>query len=98
MVGDWSEVRELVGVDDPADGPDLAAGDIEREHADQPLLFVEKERSRAAVDLDWAQRHARDAGGLAEPVDQRARDTVASAQRPRERRNLAPPSPVSFTS
>jgi hypothetical protein len=26
--------------------------DIERQHADQPLLSVEKERSRAAVDLD----------------------------------------------
>ena len=89
MVGDWSEVRQLVGVDDPADAPDLAGGDIERQHADQPLLSVEKERSRAAVDLDGAQRHARNAGGLAEPVDQCARDTVASAQRPRERRHLA---------
>ena len=68
---------------------DLTAGDIERHHADQPLLCVEKERSRAAVDLDGAQRHARKAGDQAEPVDQRARDAVAPVQRPRERRHLA---------
>jgi hypothetical protein len=72
----------------------LTAGDIERPHADQPLLFVENERSRAAVDLDEAQRHARKAGGPTDPVDQRARDTRARdtdapAQRPRERRDLA---------
>jgi hypothetical protein len=71
------------------DAGDLTAGDIECQHADQPLLSVEIEGSRAAVDLDGAQRHARKAGGPADPVDQRARDAVAPAQRPRERRNLA---------
>jgi hypothetical protein len=34
-------VRQLVGVDDPPDACDLTAGDIERAHADQPLLCVE---------------------------------------------------------
>jgi hypothetical protein len=37
-VGDWPKVRQLVGVDDPADARDLAARDTERAHADQPLL------------------------------------------------------------
>jgi hypothetical protein len=46
-------------------------------------------RSGAAVDLDGAQRHAGGACDPAEPVDQRACDTGASAERPRERRNLA---------
>ena len=82
-------MRQLVRVDDRADACDLAAGDIERQHAHQPLLSVEKERSRAAVDLDGAQRRARKTRGQADPVDQRARDTVAPAQRPRKRRNLA---------
>jgi hypothetical protein len=41
-------VRQLVGVDDRADARDLTVGDTECQHADQPLLFVEKERSRAA--------------------------------------------------
>jgi hypothetical protein len=81
-------VRQLVGVNDRADACYLTAGDVECQHADQPLLSVEEERSRAAVDLDGAQRHARKAGDLAEPVDQRARDAVAPAQRPREGRNL----------
>ena len=80
---------QLVGVDDRADAGDLTAGDIECAHADQPLLSVEKERSRAAVDLHGTQRHAQDAGGQAEPVDQRAREVVAPAQRLRERRSLA---------
>jgi hypothetical protein len=35
-----------------ADARDLTTGDIKRQHADQSLLSVEKERSRAAVDLD----------------------------------------------
>src|ERR671911_456436 len=61
-VADWPEVRQLVGVDDRDDACDLTAGDVERQHADQPLLSVEKERSRAAVDLHGAQRHSRDAG------------------------------------
>jgi hypothetical protein len=42
-------VRQLVGVDDRADALDLAAGDVERHHADQPLLCLEIERSRAAA-------------------------------------------------
>jgi hypothetical protein len=45
-------VRQLVGVEDRADACDLTTGDIECQHADQPLPSVEKERSRAAVDLD----------------------------------------------
>jgi hypothetical protein len=91
-VGDWPEVCQFVRA------CDLIAGDIERAHADQPLLSIEKERSRAAVDLDEAQRRARNAGGQAEVVDERARDTVAPGQRPRERRSLAAPPRVSTTS
>src|SRR5918999_4661273 len=82
-VGDRPEVRQLVGVDDPADARDPTAGDVERQHADQSLLSVEKERSRAAVDLDGARQHARKSRYLAEKVDERARDAVAPAQRPR---------------
>jgi hypothetical protein len=36
--------------------------DFERYHGDQPLLCVEAERSRGAVDLDGAQRYAGNAG------------------------------------
>ena len=82
-------MRELVGVDNRANAPDLTARDVERHHADQSLLCVEIERSRAAVDLDGAQRHARKSGAQAEPVDQRACDAAAAVQRPRERRDLA---------
>ena len=57
-VADRPEVRQLIGVDDRVDARDLTGGDIERHHADQPLLCVEKERSRAAVDLDGTPRHA----------------------------------------
>src|SRR5215471_14810161 len=53
-VADWAEARQLVGVYDRADVRDLTTGDIERHHGDQPLLWVEPERSRAAVDLDEA--------------------------------------------
>src|SRR5215471_11731110 len=53
-VADWPEARQLVGVDDRADVRDLTTGDIERHHGDQPLLWVEVERARAAVDLDGA--------------------------------------------
>jgi hypothetical protein len=79
-------VRQLVGVGDRADARDLTAGDIERQDGDQPLLCIESERSRPAVDLDGAQRHARKARAQGDPVDLRARDAVASAQRARERR------------
>jgi hypothetical protein len=44
-------VLELLGLDNRADADDLTACDIERHDADQPLLCVEIERSRAAVDL-----------------------------------------------
>src|SRR5829696_2380220 len=40
-VADWPEVRQLVGVADGADARDLAAGDVERQDGDQPLLCVE---------------------------------------------------------
>jgi hypothetical protein len=56
-------VRQLIGVDDRVDACDLTAGDIERHDGDQPLLCVEKERSRAAVDFDGAERHTRSARG-----------------------------------
>jgi len=45
-------VRQLVGVENRADACDPPACDIEREHADQLLVSVEEEPSRAAVDLD----------------------------------------------
>ena len=82
-------MRQLVGVDDRADACYLSAGDVEGQNADQPLLCVEEEGSGTAVDLYGAQRQARKAGDLAEPVDQRARDAAAPAQRPREGRDLA---------
>src|SRR5262245_58632830 len=88
-VADWPEVRQLVGVDDPVDACDLTAGDVERHNGDQPLLCVEIERPRAAVDLDGAQRGPRSAGAQADPADQRARDAVAPAQRARQGGNLA---------
>src|SRR5262249_26062295 len=89
-VADGPDVRQLVGVDDHSDACDLTAGDIERHHADEPLLCVEKTRSRAAVDLVGAEGHARKAGNDADlVVDDRARDTGSPAQRPRERWNLA---------
>ena len=91
-------MHQLVGIEDRADACDLTASDIERHHADQPLLWVDEERSRATVDLDGTQRDARKAGDQADPVDQRARDAVAPAQRPCERRNLAAAVPVSSTS
>src|SRR5262249_38103572 len=88
---DLPEVRELVGVDDPADAGDLAAGDAERADANQPLLSVEHKRSRVPVDLDEPVRHVRNARDPADPADDRARDTAAPAQRPRERGSLAAP-------
>src|SRR5262249_32960057 len=85
--GEWG--GGVVGGEDRVDAGDLTAGDLERHHGDQPALWVEIERSRAAVDLDGAQRHARKAGAPAGPVDQRARDPGTAVQRPRERRDLA---------
>src|SRR3954464_7971261 len=87
-VAERPQVRELVGVDDRADAPDLTAGDVERQHADEPPLRVEVERARAAVDLDGAQL-ARNPRAPAEPLDQHARDAATPAQRPCERGNLA---------
>src|SRR5262249_21817148 len=78
-VADWPEVGQLVGVDDRADAGDLAAGDLEPHHREQPLLRVEIERTGAAVDLDRAQRQAPSAGAQAAPVGQRVRDTGAAA-------------------
>jgi len=46
QVADWTEVRQLVGVDGSADARDLAGGDIQHHHGDQPLLRVEVERFR----------------------------------------------------
>src|SRR5215208_5693078 len=83
-----AEVGQLVGVDDRVDARDLAPGDVERHDADQALLRVEEERSRVAVDFDGAYGDAGNARGPAEPVDDRARDAVASVQRPGERRSL----------
>jgi hypothetical protein len=40
-------VGELVGVEDRVDAVDLAAGDLERNDGDQPLLRVETDRSGA---------------------------------------------------
>src|SRR3954452_619219 len=80
-----AEVGELVGVDDRVDARDLAVGDLERQHGDQPLVSVEIERPGTAVDLDRPYLHPRATGCAAAPVDHRARDAVASAQRPRER-------------
>src|SRR5262249_48995909 len=92
-VGDRPEAGQLVGVDDRADAGDLAAGDLDRHHGDQPLLRVEPERSRAAVDLDRAQRHPRQAGAQPGPLDQRPRDPAAAAQRPRQPPDLAAAGP-----
>src|SRR5262249_10286892 len=47
------------------------------------------ERSRAAVDLDGAERDAGKARAETEPVDQRARDAGPPAEGPLECRNLA---------
>src|SRR5262249_42822481 len=88
-VADRPEVRQLVRVDDRADARDLTARDLERTHGEQPLLRVDKERSRAAVDLDGAQRDAGNSRAEAEPVEQRARDTAAAAQRARQGGRLA---------
>lgn len=55
-------MRQLVGIDDRADGLDLTAADLEHQHAEQPLMPVEQQRSRAAVDLDGSQRRGRDCG------------------------------------
>src|SRR5262249_47729117 len=85
----WPEVRKLVGIDDRADAADLTADDIDRPHADQPLLCVEEEPSGTAVHLDRAPRHARSSRGQAEPVDERARDAASPTQGARERRDLA---------
>src|SRR4051812_19584114 len=87
-VAERPEVRQLVGVDDRADAPDLTAGDVERQHADQPPLGVEVQRSRATVDLDGSHL-ARNPCAPAEPLDHHACDAPAPAQRPRERGNLA---------
>src|SRR5947209_504008 len=80
---------ELVRVDDRADAPDLALGDVYCQHPDDPLLPVDIERAGPSVDLDRPYRHVRKAVGQAEPVDQAARDAIASMQRAGERWNLA---------
>src|SRR5262245_64030175 len=90
-VGDRPEVSQLVGVDDPADAPDLTTGDVERTHADQPLLGVEKERSGIAVDLDGTQRDTGYEHDPADPVDDGASDPGAAAQRAGERGSLSAP-------
>ena len=77
-VADGPEMRQLVGVRDSSDAVDLAAGDVERHHADQPLLWVEVERSGGAVDLDRPEGDARNTARPADPVDDRARDAVAA--------------------
>ncbi len=89
QIGCWAEVGKLVRVDNRADAPDLTAGDVERQHADEALLCVKNECSWAVVDLDGAQRHAGDARAEDQRLDQRARDAVAAAQRARQGGHLA---------
>src|SRR5438132_12254256 len=69
-VADRPQVPQLVGVDDRADAGDLTAGDLERPDADEPLLCVEEKRSRAAVDLDRAQRQAGNLSARTRPSEQ----------------------------
>jgi len=82
-------MRQLFGVDDRADAPDLTAAEVERPHGDHPLLSVEVQHTRAAVDLDLAHRHTRNPRGLAHPAEQGASDAVAPVQRPSEWQDLA---------
>jgi hypothetical protein len=65
-VGQRSKVSQLVGVDDRADGLDLAVGDVEDDHSRQPALSVEQQRTRLAVDLGAAHGQA-EAGSGAQP-------------------------------
>src|SRR5947199_4923287 len=46
------KVRQLVGVDDRVDACDLTAGDVERNHADQPLLCVVALEDRKSTRLN----------------------------------------------
>jgi hypothetical protein len=58
------EFRLLGPLDVRSDDGPIPLG---RQDADQPPLFAEEERSRAAVHLDGAQRHARMARDPADP-------------------------------
>jgi E1-E2 ATPase len=55
---------QLLGVGDVVDALDPAAGDIERHDADDPLVCVEIQCSRAAVHLDAPWRQASESQGL----------------------------------
>jgi hypothetical protein len=63
--------------------------DLQRQHADQVAGAVQHQRPRLPVDLDPAQRGARDPRALTHPGQQSPRDPVTSAQRARQRRDVA---------
>jgi hypothetical protein len=63
-----------------ADAPDLTSVDVERQHAERSLPCAETECAWTVVDLDAAQRHAREARAKQQRVDQRKGDQAASAQ------------------
>lgn len=97
-VPDDTEVRKLVGVHDHADAADLAAGDFQRPHADQPLLTVQGNDSRTAIDLGRPQREI----GTRDATRIQVSRMWATRLRPRSDRASAgtfpPPSPVRTTS
>src|SRR5262249_29825856 len=84
----WAEVGELIRVDNRPDALDLPASNLECPDRNQPALLIERQRPWAGVDLDKAHRHANALEAL-QPVQQRACDTAAAAQRPRERGDLS---------
>ena len=87
-VPDHPEVRELLGVHHRSDAADLAAGDLERPHADQPLLAVKDHHSRTTVYLGRPQREIGKPRDDPHPGEQHAGDAVAAAQRSGQRRDL----------
>ena len=74
-VGRLAEVTQLVRVDDPSHGLDLAVGDVERHHADQLVVGGQEHRAGLAVQLDSPHRDPAKPDKLrhlGEPADTRA--------------------------
>lgn len=87
-IGQRADVAELVGVDDRADRPDLAAGDLEGHDAEEVAVGPAEDRTGLPVDLGLGDRHPQPAR-LAYPGRQRAGDATAALDRAGERRDLA---------
>src|SRR3954464_15746093 len=76
----WSEVAELVRVDDRAHRLDPAVGDVERDDVNQAAFRIQELRARLAIDMHRLRADAQ-VGAEAEPGVQQLDEAFAPVDR-----------------